>query len=130
MYQIIEMSTFTSLFIFSCGSGFLCMTHTQNDSPLADRDSIYTVTELTIIVMPGCKCQCIFVSWPLLGSMCQHLIEVSACKGPRRLHRTFYPCLHLKRTVAQQDCTLRSSTILLILFYFINTDSFLSVSAV
>lgn len=48
--------------------------------------------------MPGCKCQRISVSSALFGSVCQHPIDVSACKQSRRAahENFFYPCLHLK----------------------------------
>lgn len=50
----------------------------------------FTITVCTIKVMPGCKCQCIYVSWALLGSACQHLINVSACTQPRQPHMSIF----------------------------------------
>lgn len=67
-------------------SGFLALTHSRWLTPyLIEKASLfYIVTKLTIIVMPGCKCQRISVSSALLGSARQHLIDVSACKQSRR----------------------------------------------
>lgn len=106
------------------------MTH-----PLPDRDSIFFLRcyrarnySHAWLQMSVYLCQFspvkIYVSTP---HRCLSLHRAQAAT-----HEHFYPCLHLKETqVAQQDRMLgwlqQLSAILLILFYFINTDSFLSV---
>lgn len=106
------------------------MTH-----PLPDRDSIFFLRcyrahnySHAWLQMSVYLCQFspvkIYVSTP---HRCLSLHRAQAAT-----HEPFYPCLHLKETqVAQQDRMLgwlqQLSAILLILFYFINTDSFLSV---
>lgn len=84
---------------------FFALTH----SPWLTPDLIETasfsnaLTELTIIVMLGCKCQRISVSSALLGSVCQHLIDVSACKQSRRPHMRIFThaCTWKTPSVAQ-----------------------------
>lgn len=91
--QIIKLPTLISPFLVSCGSGFVCVTNREWLTPpyLIETVSLScTVTQMAIIVMPGCECQCIHVSWALLGSMCQHLIVVSACTEPGQPHMSIF----------------------------------------
>lgn len=65
---------------------FCWMTHRVTHLSWERRSFFFpnTITELTIIATLGWKCQHICVSLALLGSACQHLIDVSACTGPRQ----------------------------------------------
>lgn len=86
---------------------FFFMTHAHRMThPLPDGDCIArscTVTELTIIVTPGCKCQCLPVSWALVRI---HVSTPHGCLSLQRArtaaHEHFYPCLHLKGTSVAQ----------------------------
>lgn len=67
----------------SCGSGFR-LNDSQSDSLVMIEKIFFFL--LTIIATLGCKCKHFCVSLALLGSARQHLIDVSACTGPRQPH--------------------------------------------
>lgn len=106
LQQLLSTSASRAAVCRSVGpSGFLAMTHSRwlTPDPMEAASFSYAVSELTIIVMPGCKCQRISVSSALLGSVCQHLIDVSACKQSRRPHMRIFThaCTWKKPRVAQ-----------------------------
>lgn len=90
--QTITFSSFLSMIIVVVDHEFLHDLNSERINPyLIETVSFsYTFAELAIIVMPGCKCQYIYVSSGLLRSMCQHLIDVSACTEPRQQRMSIF----------------------------------------